>query len=70
MNTSGKQAIKVVIVDDYALITDGVTELLRSEEDIEIVGKAANKSKLFHHLSNKAVQNFHRVKMLLAFYLC
>lgn len=47
--------IKVVIVDDYALITDGVTELLRSEDDIEIVGKAANRSKLFHHLSNKEV---------------
>lgn len=55
MNTVKKNTINVVIVDDYDLITDGVTELLRFEEGIEIVGKAANRSKLMHHLANKEV---------------
>lgn len=34
--------IKVIIVDDHALIRDGISAVLRYEDDIEVVAEAAN----------------------------
>ena len=34
--------IRVVIVDDHALVRAGLAELLEAEDDIEVVGTAAN----------------------------
>ena len=37
-----KQAIRVMMADDHAIFRDGLRKLLKSEEDIKIVGEASN----------------------------
>jgi two-component system, NarL family, response regulator NreC len=38
----GNDTIRVLLVDDHAILRDGVRALLRSAPDIEVVGEAAN----------------------------
>jgi DNA-binding NarL/FixJ family response regulator len=37
-----KQTIRVLMADDHAIFRDGVRKLLEDENDISIVGEAAN----------------------------
>jgi DNA-binding NarL/FixJ family response regulator len=34
--------IKVLVVDDHAILRDGIRSLLESQEDINVVGEAEN----------------------------
>ncbi|MEM6319084.1 MAG: response regulator transcription factor [Bacteroidota bacterium] len=48
-----KQVINVIIVDDFKIITEGVAEMINEDEEIKVIGKADNRTKLFHHLKNQ-----------------
>jgi NarL family two-component system response regulator LiaR len=42
MTTSELDAIRVLLIDDHAIIRDGIRSLLATEPDIEVVGEADN----------------------------
>jgi|SRR5579875_2845668 len=42
MPVPSEQAIKVVLVDDHVLVRQGLREILRPEDDIEVVGEAGD----------------------------
>ena len=42
MGQTGPVTIRVFLVDDHELVRRGISELLSSEDDIEVVGEAAN----------------------------
>jgi NarL family two-component system response regulator LiaR len=42
MTTSEQDAIRVLLIDDHAIIRDGIRSLLATEPDIEVVGEADN----------------------------
>jgi two-component system response regulator NreC len=47
-------SIRVVIVDDHAILRSGLRRVLEAEEDIEVVGEAENAERaVFEALSNK-----------------
>ena len=39
---SGQDPIRVLLVDDHAIVRDGIRSLLTTEPDIQVVGEAAN----------------------------
>ncbi len=39
---SGSDTIRVLLVDDHAIVRDGIRSLLTTEQDIEVVGEANN----------------------------
>ena len=42
MGQTGPVTIRVFLVDDHELVRRGISELLSSEDDIEVVGEASN----------------------------
>uniref|UniRef100_A0AAU3GZ35 Response regulator transcription factor n=1 Tax=Streptomyces sp. NBC_01401 TaxID=2903854 RepID=A0AAU3GZ35_9ACTN len=42
---------RVVLVDDHALVREGVREILESQDDIMVVGEAANSSDAISHVA-------------------
>ena len=42
MTTSEQDAIRVLLIDDHAIIRDGIRSLMATEPDIEVVGEADN----------------------------
>jgi len=45
-----KKKIRVVIADDHPIVRDGLRRLLTAEEDIDVVGEAADGQELLLHL--------------------
>ncbi|MGO9243043.1 MAG: response regulator [Bryobacteraceae bacterium] len=45
-----KTRIRVVIADDHPIVRDGLRRLLTAEEDIEVVGEAADGRELLQHV--------------------
>ncbi|MBT3303569.1 MAG: response regulator transcription factor, partial [Bacteroidetes bacterium] len=45
--------IKVILVDDHDIVRDGINALLMIEENIEVIGEAANSDELFALLKEK-----------------
>jgi DNA-binding NarL/FixJ family response regulator len=45
--------IRIILVDDHALVRDGIKSVLQTEENIEIVGEASNFEELQIYLDNK-----------------
>ena len=51
MDSNGEKArIRVVIADDHPIVRDGLRRLLMAEEDIEVVGEAADGQQLLENL--------------------
>ncbi|MEN0049398.1 MAG: response regulator transcription factor [Bacteroidota bacterium] len=50
-----KKQINVILVDDHKVILDGIEEILKREERINVVGKAIDVGMLMHILKNKEV---------------
>lgn len=47
-----KDMIRIILVDDHAIIRDGVKSMLRGEESMKVVGEAANGKELLDLLEN------------------
>ncbi len=45
--------IRIILVDDHALVRDGIKSVLQTEDNIEIVGEASNFEELQIYLDNK-----------------
>ena len=48
-----RRIIKILIVDDHKVVTDGVQSMLVNEPEFKIVGKATSESRFFHELEHK-----------------
>ncbi len=48
-----KKVVKVILADDHPMFLDGLTELLKKEKEIEIVGLAVNGNEVMDILENK-----------------
>ncbi len=59
-----KDQIRLVIADDHRLFREGLVELLRREEAIEVVGEAANGREVL-----KALEEFHPDVLLLDLFM-
>jgi two-component system nitrate/nitrite response regulator NarL len=46
-----KQTIRVLMADDHVIFRDGLRKLLKSEDDIKIVGEASNGNECVHMLT-------------------
>ena len=51
-STNGVAKIRVVIADDHPIVRDGLRKLLSIEEDIEVVGEAADGQELLDHMES------------------
>jgi len=50
---SGKKKIKLILVDDHAIVRDGLKSLLKGNEEIEIIGEADCAEKFFELLKKE-----------------
>ncbi len=60
-NTLRTDVIRVLLVDDYALMREGLQQLLIREKDIQVIGEAVNGSEALH-----AIQRLHPHVVLLS----
>ncbi len=47
--------IKIVIADDHKIVLEGIISLIKSEDEIEVVGEAKNGREVLHILDEKEV---------------
>ncbi len=51
-STNGVAKIRVVIADDHPIVRDGLRKLLSLEQDIDVVGEAADGQELLDHMDS------------------